>query len=142
MKTYVEFRSNAFPPYEDEEDRGNRRRFGKRLAEFLAAGLRVRGFRAKDLIAEDWGWIIPVENDSFPLWVGCGNYEEYPDGFLCFIEPHTPVIRRLFRKIDTQSRVESLQKALDTILAESADIRDKKWWTHEEFNTPRGDDIG
>ena len=69
--------------------------------------------------------------------VGCGNFEEYPDGFLCFIEPHTPVIRKLFKKIDTQSRVEALQKVMDAVLSESAGVREKKWWTHEEFNSPR-----
>ena len=78
-----------------------------------------------------------IRNDDFKLWIGCGNYEEYPDGFLCFIEPHEPVIRKLFKKIYTRARVEALQKAMDAVLAESVGIRDKKWWTHEEFNNAR-----
>jgi hypothetical protein len=112
-------------------------RFGKRVAEFLAAGLRSHGFETESLVAEDWGWIVPIKNDGFKLWVGCGNYEEYPDGFLCFIEPHVPVIRKLFKKIDTRPRIEALQKALDTVLSEGAGIRNKRWWTYEQFNNPR-----
>ena len=136
MKTQVEFRSDKFPAYENEEQEINPGRYGKRLAEFLATGLRSHGFETEELIAEDWGWVVPIKNDGFKLWIGCGNYEEYPDGFLCFIEPHTPLIRKLFKKIDTQSRVEALQKAMDAVLSESAGIRDKRWWTHEEFNKP------
>jgi hypothetical protein len=137
MKTQVEFRSDKFPAYESEEQEINPGRYGKRVAEFLSAGLRSHGFEPQELVAEDWGWIVPIKNDDFKLWIGCGNYEEYPDGFLCFIEPHEPVIRKLYKKICTQARVEALQKAMDAVLVESAGIRDKKWWTHEEFNNAR-----
>jgi hypothetical protein len=137
MKTQVEFRSDKFPAYENEQQHINLGRYGKRVAEFLAAGLRLHGFEPEELIAEDWGWVVPMKNDDFKLWIGCGNYEEYPDGFLCFIEPHTPVIRKLFKKIDTQPRVEALHKAMDAVFSESAGIRDKKWWTHDECNNPR-----
>ena len=137
MKTQVEFRSEAFPAYESEAQDINPARYGKRLAEFLSAGLRTRGFEPEELVAEDWGWILPIKNDGFKLWIGCGNLEENPGGFLCFIEPHEPMIRKLFKKIDTKARVEALQKAMDDVLAESAGIRDKKWWTFEEFNNPQ-----
>jgi hypothetical protein len=137
MKTQVEFRSDEFPAYESEAHEINAGRYGKRVAEFLSGGLRSHGFEPEDLIAEDWGWVVPIKNDDFKLWIGCGNYEEYTDGFLCFIEPHEPLIRKLFRKIDTQARVEALHQAMDAVLSESAGIRDKKWWTHEEFNSPR-----
>ena len=65
-------------------------------------------------------------NDAFRLWIGCGNYQEYPDGYLCFIKQHTPYVRKLFRKIDTRERVEALQRALDKILVEANGIREKE----------------
>lgn len=80
--------------------------------------------------------MLPIKNDEFRLWIGCGNYEEYADGFLCFIEPHTPFVRRLLRRIDTRERVASLQRAMDTILSEAAGVQEKRWWTHDEFNNP------
>ena len=95
MQTHVEFRSDRFPAYDGEEQQVNPGRWGRRLAEFLRDNLRKEGFQAQELVAEDWGWMLPIENDQFPLWIGCGNYEEYADGFLCFIEPHTPFVRRL-----------------------------------------------
>ena len=87
MKTHVQFRSDAFPPYDGEEDEINPGRYGKRVAEFLVRGLKDKGFEPLDPVAEDWGWVVPIKNDGFNLWIGCGNYDEYPDdGFVCFID--------------------------------------------------------
>jgi hypothetical protein len=137
MESHVEFRSSAFPPYDGEEAAINPGRWGKRLAEFLAAGLQGRGFVIRDLIAEDWGWVIPIENPSFPLWIGCGNYDEYPDdGFFCFIEPHKPTIRRWFRKVDTIEQVTALRAAMNKVLGAEPSTRGLRWWTYEDVNNP------
>lgn len=135
MKTYVEFCSDRFPASEGEDEEVNPGRFGKRLAEYLAGRLPAHGFQIKSVAAEDWGWRISLFNDGFDLWIGCGNSEEHPDAFLCFSEPHSPVIRRLFRKIDTADRVTALQQAMDAVLEEPPGVRDRRWWTHDEFNS-------
>ncbi len=137
MQTHVEFRSGLFPAHESEEHEVNPDRWGKRLAEFLRDRLRAEGFETEEPIAEDWGWVVPIANDRFPLAIECGNYDEYPDGFLCFIEPHKPVIRRLFRKVDTTERVTSLQQAMNKVLSETEGIYGIRWWTHEEFDHPK-----
>jgi hypothetical protein len=127
MLTHVEFRSDLFPPYEGEEEQINPGRFGKRLAEFIQRGLCAKGFKAEEPGAEDWGWIVAIQNDAFPLWIGCGNYDEYPDdGFLCFIEPHTPSIRKLFRKLDISATLEQLRTAIDDLLSAEKGIREKR----------------
>jgi hypothetical protein len=138
MKTYVEFRSDAFPAYEGEEDEINSGRHGKRAAEFLARGLREKGFEPLTPVAEDWGWVVPIRNDGFKLWIGCGSYDEYPgDGFLCFIEPHQLLIRRwILWTVDTSARIAALQQAMDAVLLANPAVRDVKWWTHDEFNRP------
>jgi hypothetical protein len=138
VKTHVEFRSDRFPAYDSEEKEINPGRYGKRLAQFISDRLRTKGFEPQDPVAEDWGWMIPIKNEGFWLWIGCGNYDEYSDGFLCFIEPHEPFIRRFLRKIETRDRVESLQKAIDEVLSDEAGIQEKRWWSHEEFNKPSG----
>lgn len=142
METYVEFRSDLFPAYEGEENEVNPGRWGKRLAEFLRDHLRQQGFQTGEPSAEDWGWMLPVTNESFPLWIGCGNFEQTSDGFLCFIEPHTPFVRRFLRRISTEARVGSLQRAVDKVLDDASGIRDKRWWTYEEFNRATPGDPG
>jgi hypothetical protein len=142
MKTHVEFRSDQFPPYEGEEDEINPGRHGKRLAEFLVNGLREKGFDAKDPIPEDWGWVVPIKR--FRLWIGCGNYEEYPDGYLCFIQCNLAkiqkllaTIRKLLGGVDVVAPAVALQEAMDQLLSANPSVRNKKWWTSDEFNRPR-----
>ena len=133
MLTHVEFRSDRFPPLENEESLINPGLWGRRLADFLREGLRSEGFDTTDPVPEDWGYVVPVLNRTFRLWIGCGRYQQYPDGFLCFIEPHKPFVRKLFGRIDARERVIALQQAMDRILSEGAGVREKRWWTHEEF---------
>jgi hypothetical protein len=137
MLTHVTFHSDQFPAYDGEEREINPGIFGKRVAEFLADGLRARGFEPGKSIPEDWGWIVPIKNDGFKLWIGCGNQDGQPDAFLCFIETRVPIFRQLFKKIDTRPHVESLQKAMDAILSAHPCIRDKHWLTFEEFYYPQ-----
>jgi hypothetical protein len=133
MRTHVEFRSSAFPPYEGESEQINPGRFGRRLAEFLQSRLADQGILTQEIYSEDWGWAIPVVNDAFALWVGCGNYEEYPDGFLCFIEPSKPVVRRwVFKRIDTRATVERVAAAIETALASQPAVHDLRWWSKNE----------
>lgn len=134
MLTCVEFRSDRFPAYEGEEQQTNPGLYGKRLAEFLRDKLSIEGIKTREPIAEDWGWSIPLDNEKVRLWIGCERYQEYPDGFLCFIEPHTPCIRKLLKKLDIREHITTLQLAMDKILTEESGIRQKRWWTHEQFN--------
>ena len=126
MKTIVEFRSDRFPAYDGEDKQINPGIFGKRLAELISDGLRREGFEPEELFTEDRGWVVPVKNKGFPPldWL-----RELPGVF--------GRVRGFLKKIATRDWVESLQTALDKILSDEAGIREKKWWTHEEFDQPK-----
>ena len=94
--------------------------------------LTARGLKPCSVFTEDWGYVIDLENPDFRLWIGCGNYEEYPDGFLCFIEPSKRFIRRRFRKIDVTTRVGAVADALESALRANPRVRDLRWWTESE----------
>lgn len=134
MRTHLEFASTAFPAYPGEDQGSNPGRFGKRLAEFLCDHLSRHGFTVKGIGAEDWGWRVELEHAAFPLWVGCGNYEEFENGFLCFIEPSTLFVRRGFSKLGTTPTVEKLAAALETVLLESGQVSRLRWWSDHEAN--------
>ncbi len=127
MKTKVEFRSSKFPPYEGEEEQINPGLWGKRLAEYLAQKLAERGIETEELVAEDWGWYIPVRNDEFQLALCCGHQNGNDDEFLCFTDPSTPVVKKLFRKIDAAPQLMRLTEALQQILSSDPEIRDVVW---------------
>lgn len=132
MKTHVEFRSSAFPPYPNEEEQINPGLYGKRLAEFVAESLNAAGFKPDEPGPEDWGWSVTIENRDFPLWVGCSHYQEYDDGFLCFIEPSKPVVRRWFRRVSTEAVVGRVAKVLDSSLRGRPDVYGLRWWDEKE----------
>jgi hypothetical protein len=133
MRTHVEFKSTAFPADLGEETEPNSDPWGKRLAEFLAPQLQQHGLRTDQIYPEDWGWAIPLPNDKFKMWIGCGRYQEYHDGYLVFIEPSTPTVTRfLFQKIDTTADVSRVSEALGEILNSHSGIRDVRWWSEDE----------
>ena len=132
MKTHVEFRADKFPPDDGEEGQTNPDLWGKRLGAYLQKKLRAEGIETGELTQEDWGWRLPVTNSPFPMWIGCGHYQEYPNGYLCFIEPSKPLIRKLFKKIDTTERVSRVAEALDRILTADPDIMAIRWWQEDE----------
>ena len=132
MKTHVEFRSDKFPPYEGEEEEINPDLWGKRLGEYLKEKLQPEGIIVEDLIPEDWGWCLPIKNEAFSMWIGCGHYQEYPNGYLCFVEPSKPIIRKLFKKIDTTEQVGRVVKALDKVLNSDGEITNLRWWDENE----------
>jgi hypothetical protein len=129
MRTHVEFRSDAFAAEPGEDRQVNPGRWGKALARYLRAELTQRGLPGGEPYAEDWGWAIPIDNEKFALWVGCGNLDAHPDGYLCFIEPGKPTVRKLFAKIDATQRVEEVAIALEAALLAHGRVRELRWWS-------------
>jgi hypothetical protein len=128
MRTHVEFRSDAFPAEAGEEEKINPGRWGTALARYLRQELLLQGHVMHEPYTEDWGYAIQIENPAFNLWIGCGNYDEYPDGFLCFIVPDKPFVWKRFRRIATTKRVGTIADALETALRKHPGVRDLRWW--------------
>ena len=132
MNTHLEFRSSAFPPYPGEEEHVNPGLYGRRLAEFLYEALKQAGFEPDEPDPEDWGWYITLPNKEFSLWVGCGHYQEWEDGFLCFIEPSKPFVRKWFRRVPTGPVVARVADVLEKALRAHPEVRALRWWSEEE----------
>ena len=134
MLTHLEFRSDKFPPIEGEDQLVNPGVWGKRLADYLREGLHREGIEAGEPIAEDWGWVLPLTDDPFGVWVGCSNYGESPDRFRCFLHPHKISFRRLLSgKAELQNWVSALRQAIDKVLNEDSGVHFKRWLTQEEL---------
>lgn len=127
MKTQVEFRSSKFPACEGEEDELNPGLWGKRLAEYLVLKLSEKGIETGQMMAEDWGYYIPIPNDEFELAVGCGHQFGEDDEFLCFTEPSSPVVKKFFKTIDASQQLARLTEAMQEILSSDPHIRDVVW---------------
>jgi hypothetical protein len=127
MKTQVTFRSKNFPPYDGEEEQINPGLWGKRLAEYLVEHLKPYRIETDEIVAEDWGWYIPIKNEGFRLAICCGHQMGDDDEFLCFTDPSTPVIRKLFKNIDATDELTRVVAAMDSVLSSDPAISDSEW---------------
>ena len=127
MKTFAEFKSNKFPPYDGEQEQINPGLWGKRLAEYFVAKLPQFGISAAEPIAEDWGWYLPVTVQGTQLALCCGHQDGDDDEFLVFTEPSQPVTRKLFKKIDVTVPLTQLTRSVEAILTADPEIREVKW---------------
>jgi hypothetical protein len=80
----LEFESTAFAVLPGEDEQTNPGVYGKALAQWLAEQLRARGFPSGDIIAEDFGWCVPVESKPHHLYVACGSVEGEPNHWRVF----------------------------------------------------------
>lgn len=128
MKTQVTFQSAKFPADPDEEDLINPGLWGRKLARYLVQKLAAEGIATGEPVAEDWGWMIPVHDEGpHPVALCCGHQHGDDDEFLCFTEPATPVVRKLFRKVDVTPQLARLTAALQKILAADPEITGVVW---------------
>jgi len=133
LKTYVDFRSDKFPPYEGEEEDINPGLWGKRLAEYFVENLPSHGFETEEVVTEDWGYFIPIVNPEFRLAICCGHQSGDDNEFLCFTDPRDPFVRKLLKKVDATEALTRLTEAMRNILSADEDIRDINWYTAVEF---------
>jgi hypothetical protein len=73
MKTQVEFQSDKFPPYDGEQEEINPGCWGRRLAEYIKDTLADLNIATGEIVAEDWGYVLPIQNDAFNMFIGCGQ---------------------------------------------------------------------
>lgn len=127
MKTQVEFKSSKFPPYDGEEDQINPGLWGRKLAEYLVEKLADLDIETEDIVAEDWGYYLPIRNEGFELAICCGHQDGEDDEFLCFTKPSKPIVKKIFKKLDATSQLLALTAALEEILTSDPDIREVVW---------------
>ena len=127
MKTKVEFRSAKFPPYEGEQEQINPGLWGKRLAEYFVEKFKGTGIEPEEIIAEDWGWYIPIKNKGFRLALCCGHQYGDDDEFLCFTDPPNPITKKFFKKIDATEQLDRLVSVVAQILESDPDIKQVEW---------------
>ena len=127
MKTQVEFRSAKFPPYEGEEEQINPGLWGQRLTEYMVGKLSDQGIETGEMYAEDWGWYLPIQIGEAGLGLCCGHQDGDDDEFVCFTEPSTPIVKKLFRKTDVTAELTRLTGAMQEILSSDPEISDVVW---------------
>lgn len=103
---------------ESEEDhRTSPGRFGKAFSHWVADRLRERGETVGQVIPEDFGWVVQLQNQPVRFWIGCGNREGSASEWGAYVVAEPSLLQRLLRLVDVRPEVERLSIVLQSILA-------------------------
>jgi hypothetical protein len=69
----LEFNSAAFPTVLGEERQTNPGVSGKSLAVWVGDRLRLAHFDIGDILAEDFGWCVPIKANPYSIYVACAS---------------------------------------------------------------------
>jgi hypothetical protein len=124
----LEFRSSAFAVEAGEDKQTNPGIFGKALAQWVAEQLRAMGFSPGEVIAEDFGWCVPIESKPHNLYVACASAEEQPNHWRVFAFAEGGLMARLLGRDQSAQSVASLFTNLKELLQSAPHVQE----LHEE----------
>ncbi|WP_395392146.1 hypothetical protein WBP07_14635 [Novosphingobium sp. BL-8A] len=122
-RTHLEFRADYAKSVSPETEPS-----GEEVIAFLVNGIRQSGIAAAEPFAEDWGWCSVLHVDGFRFLLGCGDYLEYEDGWLCFID-FRQGFRRFFKPNSARQALRHATHAMHGAVQGNPRCRDRKWWS-------------
>ena len=105
QSSHLEFESTAFKVSDGEDEETNPGIYGKSLAIWLASHLRVP---EEDVVAEDFGWCVPVPSSPHRLYVACSSEDDKKDRWRVFVFAEGGFLARLLGRDTSAGDVESL----------------------------------
>ncbi len=119
----LEFESPAFAVIPGEDEETNPGIYGKALAQWLREHLRAAGVPVGDIIAEDFGWCVPVESKPHSLYVACASAGDEPGQWRVFAFAEGGVVARILGKDKSAESVASLFAAVRLCLESEPTVR-------------------
>jgi hypothetical protein len=120
----LHFESSAFGTDPRETEQTNPDIFGRSLAEWVGERLRQRGLPAEPVIAEDFGWCVPVRLHPHAVYVACASEEEMQGSWRwqLFVFAEGGLLQRLFGKDTRRESVDRVFAAVREALQSSPDV--------------------
>ena len=119
----LHFESSTFAITPGEDERTNPGIFGQALANWVAGQLRTRGLQVGDVIAEDFGWCVPVRIKPYSVYVACASESEESNQWQLFAFAEGGLLNRLLGKDNRAEALNSVFGAVKQALESSSDIR-------------------
>ncbi|HKY19814.1 MAG TPA: hypothetical protein VJM31_01230 [Vicinamibacterales bacterium] len=118
----LEFESSAFAVTPGEDEATNPGIYGKALAHWLAEQLSAAGFSPGAVIAEDFGWCVPLKSEPHSLYVACASTGEQSDHWRVFAFAEGGLMARLLGKDKSSESLAILFTALRRCLESAPSI--------------------
>jgi hypothetical protein len=119
----LHFESSTFVITPGEDERTNPGIFGQALANWVADQLRTRGLQVGDVIAEDFGWCVPVRIKPYSVYVACASESEESSQWQLFAFSEGGLLNRVLGKDSRAEALNSVFGAVKQALESSSDIR-------------------
>ena len=117
----LEFTSTAFDVVAGEDEETNPGIYGRSLATWLAAQL---GAPEDEVIAEDFGWCVPVKSPKHRVYVACSSEDDSKDRWRVFVFAEGGLISRLAGSDTRAAEVASVFARVKQMLEANCGIRD------------------
>ena len=117
------FVSSAFAVTPGEDQETNPGIFGRALAWWVGEQLIGAGFHAGSVIAEDFGWCVPVKSPPYSLYVVCAS-GEFANHWQIYAFAEGGLTDRILRKDRSTELVDGLYSTLRHCLKSSPVVRD------------------
>jgi hypothetical protein len=141
MRHALTFYSDAFPMIPDPTPEGDEAwedidevnpgmyggLYGRRLADFVAQGLRGAGIAADDPAAEDYGWWVNLPGWRHGAYLVCNAGWGPPGQLRIMFYPIRPRVWRWWRLVDTRPCNEQVTQAVEKLMRESGLVRNLIW---------------
>jgi hypothetical protein len=119
----LEFTSSAFAVEPGEDEHTNPGIFGKALASWIAQQLRAQGTAAGKIVAEDFGWCVPIESKPHRLYVACASIDDEQDHWGVFAFVEGGLLTRAFGKDVSDQAIEALFATLKEVLQKAPEVQ-------------------
>ena len=137
LKTVVEFQSLFFSSDEEQNEHevNECTAQARQIAQFIFQQLQNKLAIESTIYPEDWGYEIAIYFPEKTIYLCVRIEEDKEHCFVVHIQPHTPIIKRWFRKdIDISNDLNRLIQVLTEILKQHSEIEKINWMTNDEFN--------
>jgi hypothetical protein len=115
----IEFRSTIFEVAEGEDEETNPGIYGKSLAAWLASQLRVP---EEDVVAEDFGWCVPVKSSQHRVYVACSSEDGSKDKWRVFVFAEGGFVSRVLGRDTRVAEVTSVFARVKQMLEANSGI--------------------
>jgi hypothetical protein len=123
---HVVFTSAHFTVQPGEDEETNPGIYGKALAEWMAAQLKIRGVAVEGVAAEDFGRCVMIKRTPVMLWVACASLDDEPTRWQMFIAVERGVMARL-RRVDPGPDLDELRRHYRALVNEIPGVTDIEW---------------
>jgi hypothetical protein len=119
----LDFESSVFAVIAGEDEHTNPSVYGKALAQWLAEQLSAQGLPTDEVIAEDFGWCVPVDSKPYRLYVVCARAGETQEDWRVFAFVEGGLMSRLFGKDTRAQSLASLFAVVKQVLQSTPGVK-------------------